>query len=132
MKAILTSCCSQCSRLRQGQQGTPDDAKPWYATKQEDVVAAGTSMEERLDHLVKYQTWKSWSWSPDQPVFHTEQSFRCNHTRLLWPCGSCNQRGGVWGTGGGVQVGREVGGQGVIYACRTNGALSFFTITDSL
>ena len=43
------------------------------------MVAAGTSMEQCLDQLAKYGTWKSWRWGPDQEVFYTEQSFRCNH-----------------------------------------------------
>lgn len=50
------------------------------------MVAAGISMEQCLDQLAKYGTWKSWRWGPDQEVFHTEQSFRCNHllTRVMF------------------------------------------------
>ena len=46
------------------------------------MVAAGTRMEQCLDQLAKYGTWKSWRWGPDQEVFYTEQSFRCNHLLL--------------------------------------------------
>ncbi|KAL3141196.1 hypothetical protein ABBQ38_003536 [Trebouxia sp. C0009 RCD-2024] len=33
-------------------------------------------MEERLDELVVYHTWKSWSRGPGQQVFHSKDSFR--------------------------------------------------------
>lgn len=46
-------------------------------TGQKDVAAAGLRMQERLDELVMYQTWKSWSRGPGQQVFHSKDSFRC-------------------------------------------------------
>ena len=49
----------------------------WLGT---DASHAGTRMEQRLDDLVEYRTWKSWSWGLGEQVFHTEKTFRCEHT----------------------------------------------------